>query len=178
MESGRAVVIYNGPSRPAREDVPQADQIIGCNFAYRDYRLTDLVAADRFTVARIRQDPDLPRLCRFYTRTSGLELPPGWHQHDSPGIDSGSLAVSVALDRCQRVLVLGADGICGGDQTSAYHDLYVWHQRVRARNIHRRHRQGLQLLTRQHPGRICVVWPEPVEQLETLPFDQALEWFQ
>lgn len=170
--SAPAVVIYNGPSRVLWMMMRFPGPVIGCNFAYRDWPLTDCVAVDRMTVAAIRgelEHQDLP--CRMWTKETNLELPPGWQHRPTPGIDSGSMAVSLALDLAHRVIVIGADGVCGGDTGTAYE--YRWHGENKKRTIHHRHRQTLVELTKSNPGRISVVWPEPVDGLDCIPIDQA-----
>ena len=167
-----AVVIYNGPSRLEWRGQQWPGRVIGCNFAYRDWPLTDCVSIDRMTVAAIRGELEgRPLPCEMWTRDSNLELPPGWQQRAAPGIDSGSLAVSLALDLCVQVMVIGADGICGGSVDTAYE--YRWHRHNSLRQIHQRHRRTLQELTKGHPGRISVVWPNPVEGLDIISREQA-----
>lgn len=170
--SAPAVVIYNGRSRVLWMMMRFPGPVIGCNFAYRDWSLTDCVAIDRMTVAAIRGELEHQALpCRMWTKESNLELPPGWQHRPTPGIDSGSMAVSLALDLSDRVIVIGADGVCGGDTDTAY--VYRWHGENKKRQIHHRHRQTLVELTRNHPGRISVVWPEPVEGLDCVTVEQA-----
>lgn len=165
-----AWVIYNGPSRFCC-DFTDFEVIVGCNFIYRDLSVTDLVAADRLTVSAIRRELDDHYAFRCWTRQSSLELPPGWQHLPSPGIDSGSLAVAVALDRAEHIWVTGCDGICGGSRDTAY--LYPWHAKSRTRNIHLKHLEALKNLTRAHPGRIRVIWPQPVSGLETVDIQEA-----
>lgn len=140
--------------------------------AYGDWPLTHLVAIDRMTVARIRGEfpGEMPGV-ELWTKQSSLELPPGWRHRPAPGIDSGSLAVAVALEYPDPVIIIGADGVMGGATASAYD--YPWHSRVKKPHIHQRHRSALVNLHKQHPGRIRVVWPLPDPDLETIPLEQA-----
>lgn len=167
-----AVVIYNGPSRLLWRDFPFPGVVIGCNFAYRDWPITDCVAIDRMTVAAIRGELENSEIkFNLWTKLSNLELPPGWQHRSSPGIDSGSMAVSLALDLSDLVIVIGADGVCGGDTSTAYE--YRWHGENKKRTIHQRHRQTLVELTRNHPDRITVIWDQPIEGLDCRTVDWA-----
>lgn len=154
---------------PWRWQIP----LIGCNFAYRDFPITQLVSVDRMTVAAIRRELGDQPPWPCWTKQSSLELPPGWQHLPTPGIDSGSFAVWLALSQGHEVLVIGADGICGGSTVSSYH--YSWHPPNPQRQIHRRHLQTLRNLTEQHPGQIKVVWDQEVQGLETVQINQALE---
>ena len=169
-----AVVIYNGPSRAQFQGVKFPGAVVGCNFAYRDFDLTHCMAVDRMTMAAIRGElEDKPYPCEFWTKTSSLELPEPWQQRPQLGIDSGSAAIELALTLTRGpVIVIGADGVCGGDTHTAYN--YPWHGNSNKRNIHSRHARTVIELSKLDPGRIKMVWPTVVEGLETLDFDQAL----
>lgn len=148
--------------------------VIGCNFAYRDWPVTDIVAIDRMTVAEIRREYPAAAPWQQWTKTSVLELPPGWQQIPAPGIDSGSLAVSVALTRPGAVIIVGADGVMGGDHLTAYE--YRWHKLPPKPQIHLRHRRTLVALARQNPGRIKVLWNTPDPDLETIDSINIGSW--
>ena len=168
----QAVVVYNGPSRLSFSLKGFQGPLIGCNFAYRDWPLTHCVAIDRMTVAAIRGELERkPLPCEFWTKETPLELPPHWHHRPSPGIDSGSLAIQLALDLADKVLVIGADGICGGSTITAYQ--YPWHGTNPKRTAHHRHRVTCLSLSGLHPTRIQFAWPDPVEGLETIALAEA-----
>ena len=170
-----AVVIYNGPSRAVWQGESFPGWVIGCNFAYRDFDLTHCMAVDRMTMAAIRGElENQPYPCEFWTKTSSLELPEPWQQRPQLGIDSGSAAIELALTLTDNVvIVVGADGVCGGDTHTAYQ--YPWHGNSNKRNIHQRHARTVIELTKLWPGRIKLVWDRPVEGLETIDFHQALD---
>lgn len=173
FKSRPAVVIYNGPSREIWKAFSWPGWVIGCNFAYRDWPLTHCWAVDRMTVAAIRGElENQPLPCEFWTKETVLELPPQWYHRPTPGIDSGSAAIAQALDLTDReVIVIGADGVCGGNTNTAYH--YPWHGNSTKRNIHHRHRQTVIELTKHNPGRIKLVWDQPVDQLEIVDVPSA-----
>jgi hypothetical protein len=170
-----AVVIYNGPSRAVFLHHEFPGYVLGCNFAYRDFKLTHCWAVDRMTVAAIRGELEtLPMPCEFWTKLSVLELPPDWQHAETPGIDSGSAALQHALKLTDReVIVIGCDGICGGATTTAYQ--YPWHGNSNKRHIHHRHRNTVLELHTQNPNRIKLVWPHALSDLDTIDHDQAID---
>lgn len=142
--------------------------------AWRDWRLDECVAVDRMTVAEIRgQLEGQPQPCRFWTKESSLELPPGWQHMPAPGIDSGSFAVARALLRPDPVIVIGADGIMGGEHSTEY--AYRWHPRGPTESIHLRHRLALQALVQNYPGRVTVCWPDRDNDFVTLHPNEVFE---
>lgn len=170
----RALVVYNGPSQKALHTQFTAPVIVACNWGYLDWPCTDLVAADRLTVAAIvkRGQPQ----CRLYTRESSLPLPEGWQSRPSPGIDSGSLAVQVALELASQVLVIGADGVTGLDHSTVYS--YPWHRSPPSQRIHLRHRQALIAVSQSHPGRVKVLSDQHIDGLDCRVYDQVQAWFK
>lgn len=172
-----SLVIYNGASRLQWSWDHPRHLVFGCNFAYRDWPLTHCWAVDRMTVAAIRGHDEYPdSTCEFWTKQTGLELPPRWQHRPCPGIDSGSAAVSHALSlSLAPVIVIGADGVCGGDTDTAYD--YRWHGPNAKRQIHHRHRQTLIELSQENPGRIFLVWDHPVDRLQTISLAQAKSMF-
>jgi len=62
--------------------------------------------------------------------------------------------VSLALKRAKQVRVIGADGIMGGDRSTAYH--YDWERTPKTDRAQRLHRTALIKLIRENPGRIQV----------------------
>ena len=128
------------------------------------------------TVAQIRgelEGQDLP--CEFWTKESALELPPGWQQRPAPGIDSGSFALALALTRPDPIIIIGADGIMGGEHATAY--TYAWHPRGPSASIHLRHRLALQDLNQKNPGRIKICWPNLDNDFQTIDPKQVLALF-
>ena len=170
----RALVVYNGPSQQEFRGLLRSVVTVACNWGYRDWPCTDLVAADRLTVAAIVKAGQ-PQ-CRLWTRDSSLPLPLGWSSRPSPGIDSGSLAVAIALTLAEEVVVIGADGVCGGDHSNLYH--YPWHRSPPSERIHLRHRQALIKVTEENPGRVWVHSQQPVQDLENLATQQVLALFK
>lgn len=170
-KSNIAVAIYNGPSREAFKGLKLSCPVIGCNFAYRDFAITDCVAVDRMAVAAIRSEhAGVPYPFRCWTKRSSLPLPDGWQDFVAPGIDSGSMAVALALSLSEQVIVIGCDGVMGGSTDSAYD--YRWHRNHKNPRIHIRHGNHLQQLIKDNPGRIHLVWPG--NQPEMISQDQAL----
>lgn len=165
-------VVLNGPSSQWLCRPPNSARLYGCNLAYRDWPITDLVCVDRMSVAQVRGDPEALKVRRFYTRTSALELPPGWQAVDPPGIDSGSLAVQIALEQNpdQQILIIGADGIMLGQTKSRYQ--YRWHPRGPGPRIHLRHRQAMIAVHNRWPGRISVVWCGKDTEIPTISPEQ------
>lgn len=170
-----AVVIYNGPSQVVWRGFRFPGLVWGCNFAYKHFDLDYCWAVDRMTVAAIRGDLERkPYPCEFWTKETSLELPPQWQHRHTPGIDSGSAAVNHALDVYSGpILIIGADGVCGGHCETLYQNLYPWHANGSKANIHQRHRQTLYELNQKYPGRLRVVWDHAVDGLETMTVDVA-----
>jgi hypothetical protein len=126
------------------------------------------------TIVEIRKIYPFEAPFQQWTKTSPLELPRGWHEIPAPGIDSGSLAVSLALTRPGTVIVIGADGVMGGDHTTEYH--YRWHQHPPKQKIHQRHRRSLVELARKNPDRIKIQWNTPDPDLETIDAINMQSW--
>ncbi len=167
-------MVYNGPSQTQFRGLLTAPIIVACNWGYHDWPCTDLVAADRLTVAAIVREGQPS--CRLWTREGSLPLPPGWQSSPSPGIDSGSLAVFIALEFVKTVWVIGADGVLGLDHTNIYR--YPWHRTPPSERIHLRHRQALIRVSAENPGRVFVHSALPVEGLQTRTTEQVLLEFK
>lgn len=168
-------MIFNGPSRQEFRDYEFSGWVLGCNYAYRDWPLTHCWAVDRMTVAHIRGELEGRTLpCEFWTKETSLELPQEWHHRPTPGIDSGTAAVAHALTLTSGpVIVIGSDGLLGGSHETAYQ--FPWHPGTPTEKAHRRHRETLEMLVRQNPHRIFLVWPHPSEQFKTISKSQAIE---
>ena len=171
-----ATVIYNGPSRESWRDYHFPGYVLGCNYAYRDFRLTHCWAVDRMTVAQIRGELERkPLPCEFWTRESVLELPPDWNHMKTPGIDSGSAAVAHALElTLAEVIVIGADGVLGGSNATAY--TFPWHPAGPNEKTHRRHSEYLLTLQQRNP-RILIVSDIHNPQFKTISKLEALQVF-
>ena len=171
-----ATVIYNGPSREQWRDYSFPGYVLGCNYAYRDFALTHCWAVDRMTVAQIRGELEKkPLPCEFWTRESVLELPPDWQHRPCPGIDSGSAAIAHALDlTTAEVIVIGADGVLGGSNATAYH--FPWHPNGPTAKTHRRHSEYI-LTLQQRNDRILIVSDIENPQFKTISKSQALDLF-
>jgi hypothetical protein len=159
------IVICNGPSRSQWQKRTTTEIRIGCNHADTDCELDHCVAIDRMTVASI-VDRHVQGVT-YWTRTSPLELPRGWHELEAPGIDSGSLAVNLAIQLgLTEIYVVGADGIMGGSNDTAF--TYAWHKHPPSPIIHNRHRRAMIELTKQHPNRIKFCYEEEDPDLDTI----------
>lgn len=168
------VIIMNGASSRQFHIGDFRGAVWGCNFAYQDWPLTHCVAVDRMAVAAIRGQPQSGTVsCEWITRESPLELPPGWREAPAPGIDSGSMALSQAILLGWPCLVLGADGIMGGDTATQYH--YAWHSHV-TRSQHQRHREACVSVCQQARVSVSWAWPHPDPTFDTVPFAQAQTW--
>lgn len=154
-------VICNGPSSESWRGYEFKGAVIGCNMGFRDWPVTDIVAVDRMTVHEIRVELKDTYTFQPWTRTSTLALPPAWLAAQPPGIDSGSLAVKIALDKATNVTVIGADGVLAGVRETRYQ--YRWHPKGPPSHIYQRHRRAMTELIAKHPHRITWVWPTPVE---------------
>lgn len=171
-----ATVIYNGPSREQWRGYDFPGYVLGCNYAYRDFKLTHCWAVDRMTVAHIRGElENQPLPCEFWTRESSLELPPLWNHRPTPGIDSGSAAIAHALELTSaEIIVVGADGVLGGSNATAY--TFPWHPQGPTAKTHRRHSEYI-LTLQQRNDRILIVSDIDNPQFKTISKLQALELF-
>lgn len=168
-----AVVILNGPSRLGWTDYTfTQEKILGCNWAFRDWPLTDCACVDKTMVRAVDEYFNgSQRPCEFWTKNHPAPYP-GWRSQSIPGIDSGSYAIELALQHTRfKVLVIGADGILGGEHQTAY--TYSWQTKPPNERIHQIHRQTVVKLNSQYPDRLRFVWPQLDSQLKTLPIDQA-----
>ena len=167
-----ALVRYNGDHSRAYRGLRWSNLSWACNWGFRDHPVDYCWAVDRWSVADIVKDHKDRYPCEMWTRESRLPLPASWQHRPIPGIDSGSAAVKHALDITEGpVVIIGADGVCGGSRTTVYD--YPWHRHSRQKEtIHRRHAQTLRLLDQQHPGRIILVWDQPVEGFTTLAYQE------
>lgn len=171
-----ATVIFNGPSRESWRDYQFPGYVLGCNYAYRDFQLTHCWAVDRMTVAHIRGElENKPLPCKFWTKESSLELPPDWHHRPTPGIDSGSAAVAHALELTSaEVIVIGADGILGGSNETAY--TFPWHPQGPTAKTHLRHREYTLTLQQRNP-RILLVSEQAHSDFKTISKLEAMTLF-
>lgn len=162
-----AWVILNGPSRHWARDFNLTGPVIGCNWAYRDWPLTDVVCIDRKMVEQVeREFLGQPFPLTFWTR-SWPNIRSDWRQVTAPGIDSGTLAVHIALTLAQQVRVIGADGIMLGSRDTAYD--YPWERQPKTQRAQNLHRRAMIKLVNQNPQRISVYWPENDPDIPTLP---------
>lgn len=120
-------IVLNGPSSKDWHGYKFKGPVFGCNYAYRDFPITDLFVVDRICVHNVRIDPQYPGGINCYTKQSTLEIPPGWRQMPTPGIDSGSFAIEQAFIRYpkHRHVIIGADGIL----QQQYETVYDYHFR-------------------------------------------------
>lgn len=170
-----AWVIFNGPSREQWRGYEFKALVWGCNLACFDWPLDYCWAVDRMTVALIRGREGYDQLgCEFWTKQSPLELPPRWQHGAVPGIDSGSAALSHCLDTHQgRVIVIGCDGIMGGEHQTAY--TYPWRHSQPTEVIHQRHRRACLQALKGRRDRVIWAWPEPDPDFLTKTPGEILE---
>lgn len=165
-------IILNGPSSKSWKGYRFKGPVFGCNYAYRDFPLTDLFAVDRICVHNIRIDPLYPGGINCYTKQSGLELPPGWRQMPIPGIDSGSFALEQAFIRYpnHKHIVIGADGILEKNFETVY-DYHFRNGTQTRESVHKRYRKTvIELLELYQPN--CVFISEtPDPRLRTERID-------
>lgn len=135
-------IVLNGPSSKQWQDYKFRGPVFGCNYAYRDFPITDLFVVDRICVHNIRTDVQFPGGINCYTKETNLELPPGWRHMPTPGIDSGSFAIEQAFVRYpkHRHVIIGADGILKQDYTTVYN--YEFRNGTQTRqSVHERYRK-------------------------------------
>lgn len=170
-----AWVIFNGPSRELWRGYEFPGPVWGCNLACFDWPLRHCWVVDRMTVAMIRGREGYDQLaCEFWTKQSPLELPPRWGHLPIPGIDSGSAALKHCLDTHPGpVIVIGADGVLGGDHETAY--AYPWRHSQPTETIHLRHRRACLEVVQQHPDRVIWAWPQPDPDFRTKTQAEILE---
>jgi hypothetical protein len=170
-----AWTILNGPSSQQWRNYKFKGPVFGCNYAYRDFPLTDLFVADRICVHNVRIDPLFPGGIHCYTKESPLELPHGWRQQRMPGIDSGTFAIEQAFIRYpnHKHVIIGADGLLQHN----YETVYDYHFRKGAstrRSVHERYRKTLiDLLVLYHKDYIFIS-----EHKDTEIRTQTLEAFR
>lgn len=165
-------VIFNGPSSKRWYDYKFGAPVFACNYAYRHFPVTDLFVADRVCVHSVRTDTSFPGGINCYTKESPLELPPGWRQMPTPGIDSGSFALEQAFIRYPNAqhIVIGADGILEQDYTTVYD--YHFRKGAQTRTtVHKRYRKTvIELLALYHTN--CVFASDtPDPEIRTAPHD-------
>lgn len=144
--------------------------VIGCNFAYKDWRLDYCVAVDRMCVHEIRKHPH-PDI-NWITKKTSLELPQGWQSFPAPGVDSGTLAIELATTLGDQVLVIGADGILNGSAKTRYH--YRWHPNGPKPGRHARFRKTAIELNIKYPEKIKFVYDGIDQELETVSTGEVL----
>lgn len=137
-----AWTILNGPSSQQWRNYKFKGPVFGCNYAYRDFPITDLFVADRICVHNVRIDPLFPGGIHCYTKQSPLELPPGWRQQTMPGIDSGTFAIEQAFVRYpnHKHVIIGADGLLEQNYETVY-DYHFRNGATTRESVHKRYRK-------------------------------------
>lgn len=162
----KSLVILNGPSRQGFLQRLGSELRIGCNYADLDSDLDHCVVIDRMTV--VSMIDRLKDSVTYWVRKDPLPLPPRgtWRSFPAPGIDSGSLAVRIALELVTGpVYVVGADGVLLQDHRTQFE--YSHRRLPPTRQIHQRHRQTYQDINKEFPGRIMFFSPRPDPDFET-----------
>lgn len=165
-------IIFNGPSNRQWISHRFKGPVFGCNYAYRDFPVTDLFVADRMCVHSVRKDPLRPDGIHCYTKQSPLELPPGWRQKPTPGIDSGSFALEQAFVRYPKHqhIIIGADGILLQNHESVYE--YQFRNGMSPREIpHKRHRKTVLELLELYQPNYAFVSDEQDPEIKTITYD-------
>lgn len=168
------VLILNGDSSRAWDGAQFKFPLVGCNYLYRDYKLTHCVAIDRMTVAHMRDDADAN--CSYWTKTSPLPLPEGWLEWQPPGIDSGSMALDLVLNLypLAAIWVIGADGVLELPSTTRYY--YSWHPNGPSEHAKTRHRATWRQLIQKHDRDIWFVSDQVNDFFKTRTVKQAKEY--
>lgn len=167
-------IIFNGPSSSQFIGYKLPGPVFGCNFAYKDFPVTDLFAVDRMAVHAIRKEA--PECRNFYTKKTPLELPPGWQHHNIPGIDSGSYAIEQACIQYPRhtKIIIGADGVLKLNSTTRY--VYAWRGgRQPQGRTHLQHRDTVIALTQKYSNqKLLFVTNCQDTYMETITFDDCI----
>jgi hypothetical protein len=164
-----AWVILNGPSASQFEGL-NPHPLVGCNYAYKDWNLDHCVAVDRMCVHNIRKDPH-PDIDWITKAGVKIDTPQGWRLLTAPGVDSGTLAIEVALELAPRVIVMGADGIMNGSNKNRYY--YHWHPKGTRPGRHGRFRKTAIELNTREPNRIWFAWDSEDSELQTMPMERV-----
>lgn len=165
-------VLGNAPSQKRFQSI-RMQPSIGCNFGIKDHNLTHLVVADRIAVHEVRKLP-VNSETKYWCKASPLETPPGWHDLEFPGLDSGSAALALAAELYpdNEIIAIGFDGVLGLDNGNAYE--YRFRPNPKPEQIRHRHRETVEQIYPNLPRTRFVSYQrDPV--LETISYDQALK---
>ena len=133
-----SVVVLNGPSSKFWTSHQFKLPLFGCNLAWQDFEINHCCCIDYETVKNLDQMA-LPKKCEFYTRNHP-KISDRWNVVHAPGIDSGSFALSLALNFYSgSVLVIGGDGQLGQDYETNYD--YQWAKKTPTERIYALHRR-------------------------------------
>lgn len=165
-------VIGNGPSSKRFRGI-NLKPSIGCNFGLKDFRLDHLVCADRLAVHEVRKLSPSSQT-RLWTKTSPLELPPGWSNLDFPGMDSGSAAIQLAIREYpdNPIICIGFDGVLGIDGENVY-EYHFRPSKVTPEAIRQKHRETVMSIADTHE--VYFACYQKHQQLRTMSYDQALK---
>lgn len=152
-------MILNGPSSAWARSQTLSARLWVCNQAYQAWPATDCVCIDRPTVRWVTEQGLKPHI-RYWTKQQ-TNTPPGWQvvEH-TPGVDSGTLAIELALAHDHWVEVWGADGIMGGTINTEYTN--TWHPRGPTERSRRLHQIAAGKLVKKYGDRIIWRWPTPI----------------
>jgi len=169
-------VILNGPSNHLMRGFDFADSIVfGCNYSYRDWPLTHLVCADVRMAEAV--DKETRHFFNRYTKLPKYKNR-GWQVEAIPGNDSGSYAINLALDLFDDpVIVIGADGLLGGDHTTVY--TYPWRPLGPRPKVYDSFRPSVFKAIANREDRIVFLTNEPTRiQLPTQSYEDFLNEYE
>jgi len=170
-ENKITVVIGNAPSAQ-QWDLYHSPTIV-CNRGVFDHIADHCVIIDRFCIAELIDS--LPQGVEYWTKTSPLELPPGFKQIEAPGIDSGSLAIHLAqtLYPNNTTVCVGFDGILRENTNNRYTYKFRGHtHRAKAQTYERYRSQAIKLA---QTAPTLFVGNVPDSELEVIDYESAVQ---
>lgn len=167
-----AVVLGNAPSSSRWKGLKHTP-LLGCNLACFDWDLTHCIVIDKITVQEILKR-NYQGTTKFWTKKTPLEVPRGWNKYPAPGIDSGSLAIKMALEfyPSHKIVCVGFDGVLGGSNLNRY--TYSYRGTTKS-STHQRHRKTILELDQQYPNRLIFVYDDKDQELETVSYQHAIQ---
>lgn len=152
-------MILNGPSSAWARDHILHPRLWVCNLAIKDWPATDCVCIDRPMVRHLTEQGLDPQV-KYWTKTHPEPFL-GWQVvQPVPGVDSGTMAIDLALQHDDVVEVWGADGILGGVINTQYQ--YTWHPRGPTERSRKLHQIAAGKLVKKYADRIIWRWPAPI----------------
>lgn len=165
-----AVVIGNGPSR-SRFTGFKFTPLIGCNHAYRDFKVTHCVVWDRSQIKNHRPETMKKEHQGVKFFTPGPSVP-DWHSLHNHWGDSGTAAVALALELFEGpILCWGFDGCLGGSTSTAYD--YDNRPRLLPENKQQLQKQRLYQVCKDRP--VYFAWYQSHSEFRTVKYDLAIQ---